>query len=463
MERGFFMQQIAPWLRLTLAPGIGPVTAHALVARYHSAAKVLEQPFDVLAAQIGAGKARALLRSIAATDAALEKHWHWLQGAPAWDSGLPVARAIWVWDDPQYPPWLKELNDAPVVLHVVGAARWCARTATQESGTYWHEEVTGRVAVVGSRSPTQQGVENARLLARQMQEMGIVIVSGMALGIDAAAHWGALENASGLGPATLAVMGTGVDCIYPSRHLDLARKIAQQGIIISEQPLGTPAQAHNFPRRNRIITGCTQGTLVVEAALKSGSLISARLAAEQGREVFAIPGSIHAPQSKGCNMLIKQGAKLVESAQDILEELPAIRQQALVMRNVVLAEDGAQASASALSKAPASAALNTESSAASVAAPVPATQAMQRRPASMPPPTPASVSAPPLTSVLQPMRPFADNALLDAIGFDPVSLDYLESRTGIATAVLQVKLLELELLGEVERLPGGIFQRLMKG
>src|SRR5450759_1905514 len=182
------------------------------------------------------------------------------------------------------------------------------------------------IAVVGSRNATPQGLENAAAFSRTLSDAGLAIVSGMALGIDAAAHRGGLAGQA----SSIAVVGTGLDLIYPSKNKALAHELADKGVIISEFSLGTPALAANFPRRNRIISGLSLGTLVVEAALASGSLITARLAAEQGREVFAIPGSIHSPFSKGCHSLIKQGAKLVESAQDVLEELglPGITAQA---------------------------------------------------------------------------------------------------------------------------------------
>jgi DNA processing protein len=175
--------------------------------------------------------------------------------------------------------------------------------------------------MVGSRNPTPQGLANARQFALALAEGGLTIVSGLALGVDGAAHEGALECADTQHLPTVAVVGTGLDRVYPRQHQVLAHRIAQRGLLLSEFPLGTPPAAAHFPQRNRIIAGLSRGTLVVEAALQSGSLITARLATEQGREVFAIPGSIHAPQSRGCHALIKQGAKLVESAQDVLEEV----------------------------------------------------------------------------------------------------------------------------------------------
>jgi DNA processing protein len=258
------------------------------------------------------------------------------------------------------------------------------------------------VAVVGSRNPTPQGADNARQFAFALAQAGLTVVSGLALGIDGAAHAGALDACAQdtVRPATVAVVGTGLDRVYPKRHLALARRIARDGLLISEYPIGTPPIAANFPRRNRIISGLSQGTLVIEAALQSGSLITARLAAEQGREVFAIPGSIHAAQSRGCHALIRQGAKLVESAQDVLEELPGPSPA-----RTVRVPDGHRAPDDA---------------------------------------------APPGT----------DPALLRALGHDPVALDTLQARTGLDTAQLQAQLMALELAGLVGRMPGGRFQRI---
>jgi DNA processing protein len=249
------------------------------------------------------------------------------------------------------------------------------------------------IAVVGSRNPTPQGLANARNFGRSFAQAGLTVVSGMALGVDGNAHEGALEGAAPGQLATIAVVGTGLDRVYPRQHLDLSHRIARRGLIVSEYPLGTPPLAPNFPKRNRIIAALSEGTVVVEAAVQSGSLITARLAAEQGKEVFAIPGSIHSPQARGCHALLKDGAKLVETAQDVLEEL----------------------------RAPA-------------------------------PPQPRGEAA----TAAAPTR---EDEVLVALGFDPVSLDALVARTGIAPARLQARLLELELEGHVARLPGGLFQR----
>jgi len=206
------------------------------------------------------------------------------------------------WDDPDYPRALLELGHAPPVLYFVGRRELLNRPA---------------LAIVGSRNATPQGLDNARAFARALADAGLTIVSGLALGIDAAAHEGALDGSG----STLAVVGTGLDRVYPARHRELAHRLAVNGGMLSEFPPGTPARASHFPRRNRLISGLARGVLVVEAALSSGSLITARYAGEQGREVFAIPGSIHSPLARGCHKLIREGAKLVETAQDVLAEL----------------------------------------------------------------------------------------------------------------------------------------------
>jgi DNA processing protein len=206
--------------------------------------------------------------------------------------------------DAYYPQLLLQISDPPPLLYVKGRRELLNRPA---------------LAIVGSRNATAQGIANAEDFARALSDAGITIVSGLALGIDAAAHRGGLAGAAG----SIAVVGTGIDVVYPARNRDLAHQLAVQGALVSEFSLGTPALSGNFPRRNRLISGLARGCLIVEAALRSGSLITARYALEQGREVFAIPGSIHSPLSKGCHLLIKQGAKLVESSNDILEELGA--------------------------------------------------------------------------------------------------------------------------------------------
>jgi DNA processing protein len=206
------------------------------------------------------------------------------------------------WDDPLYPQALLNTSEAPPVLYAKGRLELLNKPS---------------VAIIGSRNCSGQGANTARSFAREVSDAGLTIVSGLALGIDAAAHEGALDGQA----STVAVLGTGIDRVYPARNLDLAHRIAERGVMISDYPLGTPPVPINFPRRNRIISGLSKGVLVVEASLGSGSLITAKIAAEQGREVFAVPGSIHSPFSKGCHKLIKEGAKLTESVLDLLSEL----------------------------------------------------------------------------------------------------------------------------------------------
>lgn len=287
--------ELAGWLRLLLTPGIGPESARKLLAAFGLPDAIFEQPASAWQAVVGTRCARAL----ESEPEDLQRH---LDTALAWLAQEPN-RHILTLGDPLYPRELLQMSDPPLLLHVLGDVQ-----------ALHHAR---RLAIVGSRNPTHQGAANAQQFAQTLSQAGVCVVSGMALGVDGAAHEGALQG----GSPTVAVVGTGLDRVYPKRHLDLARRIAQQGAIVSEYLLGTPPLAENFPRRNRIIAGLSQGTLVVEAAVQSGSLITARLAVEQGREVFAIPGSIHAPQSRGCHALIRQGAKLVESAQDILEDL----------------------------------------------------------------------------------------------------------------------------------------------
>ena len=377
MERA----ELAGWLRLSLTPGIGDGAARKLLAAFGLPEGILAQPAAALRQVVSQAQADALQQPPNGLQAQVDMTWQWLQ--PGQDEG--TSRRIVTLGDSGYPASLLEMVDPPLMLYVLGASNF---DLTQLSNS---------IAVVGSRNPTPQGAANARAFARALGDAGLPVISGLALGVDGAAHQGALD-AAGDAPrlATVAIVGTGLDRVYPARHRDLAHRITQQGLIVSELPLGTPPLTQNFPKRNRLIAGLARGTLVVEAALQSGSLITARLTSEQGKEVFAIPGSIHSPQSRGCHALIRQGAKLVESVNDILEELPDLRTSS------------------------ANAGLFGDSGASSSA---------------------------------------AENPLLEALGFDPVNLDALSARTGWSAAALQAKMLELELDGHVARLPGGLFQR----
>ncbi len=279
------------WLRLALAPGVGNASLLRLLTAFGSPEAVLASSRTALTAHLSSAQCDALL---AEPDAAR------LDAAHAW-LGQP-GNSLMTLADEDYPKSLLEIADPPALLFCKGR-----RALLSQPG----------LGVVGSRNATPQGVRDAEAFAHALSDAGLTIVSGLALGIDAAAHRGGLAGAG----SSVAVIGTGLDRIYPARNKALAHQLAENGLIVSEFPLGTPPLPGHFPRRNRLISGLSRGVLVVEAAPDSGSLITARVAAEQGREVFAIPGSIHSPLARGCHALIKQGAKLVESAADILDEL----------------------------------------------------------------------------------------------------------------------------------------------
>ncbi|MEP7057099.1 MAG: DNA-processing protein DprA [Caldimonas sp.] len=361
--------EAAAWVRLLETPGLGRGSARKLLAAFGSPQAVFSSSPSARREVVGAELASALAASSEDIERQIATTLAWL------DTSAPEARTVITLGDPGYPAPLLQTADPPLLLYAQGHAE----LLQVES-----------LAVVGSRNPTPQGAENARAFSTHLSSAGLVIVSGLALGIDAAAHEGGLDGGAG----TIAVVGTGLDRVYPRRNRELAHRIATDGLIVSEFPLGTSPRSENFPIRNRIIAGLTRGTLVVEAALQSGSLITARLALEAGREVFAIPGSIHAPQARGCHALIKQGAKLVDRAEDVLEEL----------RMPAPGSGGAGASA-----------------------------------------------------------PTRDDPLLEALGYDPVTLDALIARTGRSAADLNIRLLELELEGRISRLPGQLFQRVARG
>jgi DNA processing protein len=360
------------WLTLRRLPGVGARTRLDLLEHFGSVDNIFSASGGQLEKAL-VGKRDAIDMILAGPDdEALGPELDWLN---------EPEHHLLAWPDADYPPLLREIPDPPTVLYVAGDRRLLS---------------VPQLAVVGSRNPTPMGRENARAFAKSLAGAGLVITSGLALGVDGAAHRGALEA----GGKSIAVAGTGLDRVYPARHRDLAHEIVRQGALVSEFPLGTPPKPENFPVRNRIISGLCLGTLVVEAVLSSGSLITARLATEQGREVFAIPGSIHAPQARGCHALIRQGAKLVETAQDILEELGPL---------------------------------------ASVAA-----QSTHEN----------AVSAPQLDPSMA--------ALLKQIGHDPVSIDALIERSGLTADVVSSMLLQMELNGHVSRCPGGKVQRISR-
>ncbi|HEX7383279.1 MAG TPA: DNA-processing protein DprA [Burkholderiaceae bacterium] len=357
---------LAGWLQLTLTPGLGAATLRGLLQKFGLPDQVLAAGRAELARQLGPETAQALDSPGVAS--AVERALAWLERP---------GHAVVTLADAAYPRLLLEIADPPALLYCRGRAELLNSPA---------------LAVVGSRNATAQGASNAEQFARAFSAAGLTIVSGLAQGIDGAAHRGGLAAAG----STIAVLGTGVDRVYPKANAALAEEIAARGLLVSEFPLGTQALAHHFPRRNRLISGLAQGCLVVEAALGSGSLITARSAAEQGREVFALPGSIHSPLSKGCHALIKQGAKLAESAEDVLSELASFRRTGF-----------------ASTRAPAT------------------------------PPGGA-----------------ADEPLLECMGFDPVDVDSLCARAGMPAESVSADLLRLELAGRVAALPGGLYQRL---
>ena len=285
------------WLRLLELPGLGRESARKLLAAFGSPQAVLDAGTAARQAVVGPVTAALPEKPPPDIDERIAATRRWLREAPP-----ESPRRLIALGDPLYPAALLEMADPPLLLHAQGRVDLLAAPG---------------LAIVGSRQATPQGLENARAFGEALSDAGLTIVSGLAQGIDGAAHEGGLQGRS----ASIAVVGTGLDQVYPKRHADLAGRLSVQGLVLSEYSLGTPPLAENFPQRNRLIAGLSRGTLVVEAALQSGSLISARLASEAGREVFAIPGSIHSPQSRGCHWLIKQGAKLVECAQDVLDEL----------------------------------------------------------------------------------------------------------------------------------------------
>lgn len=390
------------WLRLTLIAGLGGVTQRKLLTAFGLPEAIFTASRSSLAAVIG-DKAAGLLcdHDETALNTQIEQALHW--------ASQPGQHLITLADS-RYPKALLNIDDPPTLLYVRG-----------------NPERLGRMGlgIVGGRNATPQGMQTAEQFARYLAAQGLNIVSGLALGIDAAAHQGALA-AKG---HTVAVVGTGIDRLYPARNKALAMAILENGAIVSEFPLGTPAIGSNFPRRNRIISGLTRGVLVVEAAVDSGSLITARLAAEQGREVFAIPGSIHSPLSRGCHKLIKQGAKLVETAQDVLEELgwqiaPAAR---------------------SLTPPPAMASVTATATTTSTAAPSGGT---------------APAASVPAAAPLHPALSAEQAAVLEALAHAPCALDDLLARTGQRADALLATLLTLELLGHVATLPGNQYQRL---
>lgn len=364
---------IADWLRLEQADGVGCRSAHALLSAFGSPAAIFRAAPAALAAHVSPGQARALCAPVTPALAALvEATLAWLE---------QPGHHLLTFHDPLYPASLAEIPDPPLLLYAAGRIEMLARPL---------------VAVVGSRNASVQGKLDAESFSAALSSAGLCVVSGLALGIDTAAHDGALRGPG----ATIAVVGTGLDRVYPARNRQLAHRIAEHGCLLSEYALGTPPLAANFPRRNRVISGLAAGVLVIEAAAQSGSLITAQMAAEQGREVFALPGSIHSALAKGCHRLIRDGAQLVETVDEVL----------LAMRASPLAAIGQEHG--------------------------------QKRDA-----------GPDKTAE-------EDADLLAALGHEPVALDDLLERLGADAGELGGRLLGLELAGLVAQLPGGRVQRI---
>jgi DNA processing protein len=382
---------LAAWLQLMLTDGVGTVTARDLLLRFGLPSDILSAGFSALQKCVPEKIALALAgKPDTAMQLQIEKTLAW--AAEPGNHVLTLA-------DANYPQALLSIADPPPLLYAKGRTELLSRPG---------------VAIVGSRNATAQGMQNAERFAQTLSNAGLCVISGLALGIDAAAHAGACSASPEHG-STIAITGTGLDLVYPAKHRALAHRIAEHGCLLSEYPIGTAAIASIFPRRNRLISGMSLGVLVVEAALQSGSLITARSALEQGREVFAIPGSIHSPLAKGCHQLIRQGAKLVESAQDVLEELqlhaltPAAQQ-----------------------------AVTTSTR------PTPNAAVKGQRPSTG---VPAAVDE-------------QARQVMQAAGHDPTSVDQLAERTGLAASEIQATLLLLELDGSVERMSDGRYQKL---
>ena len=359
---------IESWLQLCLIQGVGDESVRRLLVAFGSPEAVLSAPTTALERVVRKPIAKHIKNG--ADPDKVTTALTWLKD---------TANSIITLADHDYPKQLLNIADPPPLLYFKGKRELLKKSS---------------LAVVGSRNATPQGLSNAEAFAESISNAGICILSGMALGIDTAAHRGGLRGSA----ASIAVVGTGLDIVYPARNRPLAHQLAKDGALISELPLGTPAIGKNFPRRNRIISGMSQGCLVVEAAMRSGSLITAQQALEQGREVLAIPGSIHSPLSKGCHALIKQGAKLVESTQDILDELnyPAIDQKRQE-NNIVSSESADE-----------------------------------------------------------------NSWLLKCLGHDVADVDTLCVRSGLTVESVSAMLLTLELDGQIASLPGGCYQRIVK-
>lgn len=362
------VSDIEEWVSLSLITGLGAVGFRRLLQAFDNPENILQSSVANLARIVG----EPVARSIAAgpQKELLSRSMKWIARPGHWVVTLA---------DEDYPSLLLNISDPPPILYGIGNRGLLNVPA---------------LAVVGSRNATPGGISTAQAFAQALSDAGLSIVSGLAQGIDAAGHRGGLAGASG----SVAVVGNGLDIVYPAANRNLAQELAEKGAMVSEFPIGTPPLKNNFPRRNRLISGLSRGCLVVEATLRSGSLITARFSAEQGREVFALPGSIHSPLSKGCHALIKQGAKLVETAQDVLEEL------GWASRSSTPSDRDQTAVDSSYDK--------------------------------------------------------EFHSVLQAMGYDSVAVDTVCARTGLPPETVCTTLLQLELKGCIVCLPGGLYQRI---
>lgn len=371
-------EELRAWLRLSLEPELTPAQARQLLAACGLPPQIYQSSVQTLSRHIPGELAVQLSQEpLTELQAHIDQAVEWLKQA---------GHHIVTLADPAYPAALLDLHDAPLLLYANGNLDVLAHPG---------------LAIVGARNATQSGQETATDFAATLASKGWCIISGLASGIDQAAHKGALK-AGPQSAGTIAVMGTGLDLVYPAAHRDLAHQISDHGLLLSEFPLGSRAMPHHFPRRNRIVAALAKGVLVVEAAKQSGSLITARLAGELGREVFAIPGSIHSPLARGCHALIRQGAKLVESAQDILDELGNVQ-------HTFKLEPG----------------------------------------------NPSNARPVQHDNLPEELRP-----ILERIDFAPLTPEQLMRRTGLLATQLPAVLAELELAGCIEPLADGRFQRI---
>ena len=398
-------ESLKAWLRLSLTPGVGNITARALLQGFGLPETIFKRSASELQALVSSAISHQLCQVPEGLEETLDITWEWLQKPAPHHASSAIHKRLLTLADTDYPSSLMLTPDPPCLLYVIGQTQHLHLLSPAAF------KAPSAVAVVGSRNPTPQGRLNAHDFASSLAQAGLTVVSGLALGVDTEAHRGALHGGSLANPLrTVAVVGTGLDRVYPQQNHALALSIAAQGLLISEYPLNTPPINSNFPKRNRLIAGLSQGCLVVEAATRSGSLITAKQALDMGKEVFAIPGSIHTTVAKGCHDLIKQGAKLVDCAQDILEELKDLP---IVIEKSTATE------------------ISESTSDRDVEAALLAADDQTRK-------------------------------VLDHLGHDPVGLDELQMRSGLPIAQLQAELFQLELNGALGRLPGGLYQKLKR-